>query len=117
MRPLKTGRDRVPERAWLNIPFPSGLIVILLWGILFLPFANFPALHLEEGTHAGVAQDIMLRQHWLTPKLLGALPYVNKSAAIAVAHGDVGMGFWWPWRMGGEDAGPHRNVGHWSHGS
>jgi hypothetical protein len=51
----ETGRDRVLEWPWLNISFPSGLIVMLLWGILFLPFADFPALLLEEGTHAGVA--------------------------------------------------------------
>jgi 4-amino-4-deoxy-L-arabinose transferase-like glycosyltransferase len=64
-------------------PFLGVLGVILLWGVLFLPFSGFPALTLEEGTHAGQAQDIILRHHWFSPKLLGALPYFNKPPLLA----------------------------------
>jgi 4-amino-4-deoxy-L-arabinose transferase-like glycosyltransferase len=72
----------IPQSAqtWgqLERPYAGVACIALFWAIVFVPLAGFPSLHLEEGTHATLAKDMMLRHHWLTPQLLGALPYYNK---------------------------------------
>jgi len=59
--------------------FSAGIIFIgLFWLIAFVPFAGFPSLHLEEGTHASPAKDLLAHHHWLAPEQLGGIPYYNK---------------------------------------
>jgi 4-amino-4-deoxy-L-arabinose transferase-like glycosyltransferase len=53
-------------------------LIVVSWLIVFVPFAGFVSLYHEEGTHAGLAKDMLLRHRWLAPQLAGAIPYYNK---------------------------------------
>lgn len=53
------------------------LATVLLWALLFLPFAGTRSLYYEEGRYTLAALDMLANGHWLRPQVLG-LEYVNK---------------------------------------
>ena len=57
------------------------LATLLLWAILFLPFAGTRSLYYEEGRYTLAALDMLANGHWLRPEVLG-LGFVEKPPAL-----------------------------------